>query len=71
MHRHLRSSRPVIVAANRQPPRLHDMATLSLLVAQTLDLSLQALQLLAVEAARHEEVPFQLPVDSLKLLSNL
>jgi hypothetical protein len=47
------------------------MATLSLLVAQTLDLSLQALQLLAVEAARHEEVPFQLPVDSLKLLSNL
>jgi HEPN domain-containing protein len=59
-----------IVLADRQPPKVHDLADLADLAGQTLDPLLRQLQVFAVEA-RYEEGPFPLPAERRQLLALL
>ena len=51
-----------IVLADRQPPKVHDLADLADLAGQPLDPVPRQLQVFAVEA-RYEEGPFPLPAE--------
>lgn len=59
-----------IVLADRQPPKVHDLADLADLAGQPLDPVLRQLQVFAVEA-RYEEGPFPLPAERRQLLALL
>ena len=59
-----------IVLADRQPPRVHDLAELADLAGQRVAPGLLALQVFAVEA-RYEEGPFPLPGERGLLLEEL
>jgi HEPN domain-containing protein len=59
-----------IVLADRQPPKVHDLADLADLSGQPLDPLLRQLQVFAVEA-RYEEGPFPLPAERQRLLTLL
>jgi HEPN domain-containing protein len=59
-----------IVLADRQPPRLHDLADLAVLAGQPPEPPLLELQVFAVEA-RYEEGPFPLPAPRQELLALL
>jgi HEPN domain-containing protein len=59
-----------IVLADRQPPKVHDLADLAVLAGQPLDPLLRQLQVFAVEA-RYEEGPFPLPAERQRLLTLL
>lgn len=56
-----------IVLADRQPPKVHDLADLERLAGQPLHPLLRQLQVFAVEA-RYEEGPFPLPAERQQLL---
>lgn len=59
-----------IVLADRQPPRVHDLADLAAMAEQDLPPVFLKLQVFAVEA-RHEEGPFALPISREQLLDLL
>ena len=59
-----------IVLADRQPPRVHDLADLAMLAGQPPEPPLLELQVFAVEA-RYEEGPFPLPAPRQELLALL
>jgi HEPN domain-containing protein len=59
-----------IVLADRQPPRVHDLADLAALAEQELPPVFLELQVFAVEA-RYEEGPFALPTSREQLLDLL
>ena len=59
-----------IVLADRQPPKVHDLADLADLAGQPLDPVLRQLQVFAMEA-RYEEGPFPLPAERRQLLALL
>ena len=59
-----------IVLADRQPPRMHDLADLAVLAGQPPEPPLLELQVFAVEA-RYEEGPFPLPAPRQELLALL
>lgn len=59
-----------IVLADRQPPRVHDLADLAVLAEQEMPPLLLELQVFAVEA-RYEEGPFALPTSREELLGLL
>jgi HEPN domain-containing protein len=59
-----------IVLANRQVPRVHDLADLALLAGEEVAAELLSLQVFAVEA-RYEAGPFPLPADRSSLLSSI
>jgi HEPN domain-containing protein len=59
-----------IVLANRQAPRVHDLADLALLAGEEVAAELLSLQVFAVEA-RYEAGPFPLPADRSSLLSSI
>ncbi len=59
-----------IVLADRQPPRVHDLADLAALAEQAMPPLFLELQVFAVEA-RYEEGPFALPTSREELLGLL
>ena len=59
-----------IVLADRQPPRVHDLADLAALAEQAMPPLFLELQVFAVEA-RYEEGPFALPCSREELLGLL
>ena len=59
-----------IVLANRQAPRVHDLADLALLAGEEVAAELLSLQVFAVEAL-YEAGPFPLPADRSSLLSSI
>ena len=59
-----------IVLADRQPPRVHDLADLAALAEQEMPPLFLELQVFAVEA-RYEEGPFALPTSREELLGLL
>jgi HEPN domain-containing protein len=59
-----------IVLADRQPPRVHDLADLAMLAGQPPEPPLLELQVFAVEA-RYKEGPFPLPAPRQELLALL